>query len=117
MAAAPAAPAQPALPAEASGAGVATPALPQRPWGTYGFRHTMVGEAQRRGFQLYRHKEAGVPWLYHAPSGVFINYEDPRSLALKGEYVRQSDLGGIMIWEIGSDTTGVLLQSVWKAMR
>ncbi|HEX9108502.1 MAG TPA: glycoside hydrolase family 18 protein [Longimicrobiales bacterium] len=105
--------------AEASGAGVATApaAAPQRPWGAGGFRYPMLAEAQRRGFRLFRHKDAGVPWLYHPGTGVFINFDDPRSLALKGQYVKRNDLGGLMIWEIGSDTTGVLLQAVWKALR
>ncbi len=108
--------------AEASGAGVAQPAAPaapraQRPWGAGGFRYPMVAEAKRRGFKRFWHDDAHVPWLYHAGTGVFINYDDPKSLAHKGEYVRRNDLGGIMIWEIGSDSTGDLLRAVWRSLR
>jgi len=105
--------------AEASGAGVAPARLPaaQRPWGVGGFRYHLLAEARQRGFRRFWQPDAHVPWLYHPGTGVFIGYDDPRSLAHKGDYVRRQDLGGIMIWEIGSDATGELLQAVWQALR
>ena len=32
-----------------------------------------------------------------------ISYDDPESLALKAAYAREHGLGGVMIWELGSD--------------
>lgn len=89
----------------------------RRPWGARGFRYRMLAEAEARGFRRFWQPQARVYWLYDPATGVFINYDGPRSLAEKGKYVRENDLGGMMIWEIGSDTTGALLEAVWRAMR
>ncbi|MBZ9749753.1 cellulose binding domain-containing protein [Deinococcus sp. HMF7604] len=48
---------------------------------------------------------AGVPYLSAAsPTGprgcTFVSYEDPQSIALKGQYVREQGLGGAIIWNI-----------------
>jgi len=48
-------------------------------------------------------KEAQVPWLYDANTGIMISYEDPESLAAKTNYAISNGLGGVMIWELGSD--------------
>ena len=44
-----------------------------------------------------------MPWLYDEKSGVMISYDDPQSLRLKAEYVRDQELGGVMVWDITSD--------------
>lgn len=49
--------------------------------------------------------QARVPYLSSAsglgPLGcTFVSYEDPQSIALKGEYVRQRGLGGAILWNI-----------------
>jgi chitinase len=48
-------------------------------------------------------REAQVPWLYSADTGIMISYEDPESLAAKTNYVLSNQLGGIMIWELAAD--------------
>ncbi len=47
--------------------------------------------------------EAKVPWLFDAKSGLMVSYDDPQSLRIKSEYVRDHHLGGIMIWELSED--------------
>lgn len=49
------------------------------------------------------HDDAKVPWLYDAREQIMITYDDPDSVALKADYVRQHDLGGVMIWELSAD--------------
>jgi len=55
------------------------------------------------GMTRYWSEEAQVPWLYNATTQIMISYDDPESLALKAAYVREHGLGGVMIWELGSD--------------
>ncbi len=47
--------------------------------------------------------EAKVPWLYDEKTGRMISYDDPESIKLKGEYIRQHKLGGAMFWELSGD--------------
>jgi len=62
-------------------------------------------------------KEAQVPWLYDADTGIMISYEDPESLTAKVTYAQSNGLGGIMIWELGSDdSAGTLVNTVAAAL-
>jgi len=52
---------------------------------------------------------AGVPYIVKNDGTEFISYDDPRSIADKSAYVLENELGGMMFWENGTDTTGTLL--------
>jgi chitinase len=54
-------------------------------------------------FSRHRHDEAKVPWLFNEKTGVMISYDDPESLRIKAEYVKQHGLGGVMFWELSAD--------------
>lgn len=46
-------------------------------------------------------------------NGEFFSYDCPQALALKAQYVRDHHLGGVMVWELGQDTSdGELLRSL-----
>jgi chitinase len=62
------------------------------------------------------HEGAQVPWLYHPPTGTWISYDDPRSVAAKADYVRTRGLGGIIVWELGGDD-GTLLPVINERLR
>ena len=55
--------------------------------------------------------------LYDAPSGAyyltdgktFITYDDPEIFVEKADLVKNNNLGGLMFWDYGSDSTGTLL--------
>jgi chitinase len=66
-------------------------------------------------FARYWHDEAQVPWLFDAPSGIMISYDDPESLGLKADYVRQRGLGGVMIWELSDDDASHTLVTTLRA--
>jgi len=55
------------------------------------------------GMERFWHEEAGVPWLFDADKGIMVSYDDPESLRLKAEYVRERELGGVMFWQITGD--------------
>ena len=52
---------------------------------------------------------AQAPWLYNASQHVFFTYDDPRSLALKADFMRREHLRGAMIWVLGEDDPGSCL--------
>ncbi|MBU1143343.1 MAG: hypothetical protein KKH92_06835 [Firmicutes bacterium] len=52
---------------------------------------------------------AGVPYIVKNDGTEFISYDDPRSIADKSAYILENELGGMMFWENGTDTTGTLL--------
>ncbi|MGH7602677.1 MAG: glycoside hydrolase family 18 protein, partial [Gemmatimonadaceae bacterium] len=60
-----------------------------------------------------RHWEpsAQVPWLYDSTSGTWVSYDDPQSVTAKVRYVRDHNLGGVVIWELGGDD-GTLMRAI-----
>lgn len=61
------------------------------------------------------HEDSLVPWLYNG--NTFISYDDPKSIALKAEYIKDNDLGGAMIWELSQDSDGSLLNSLYEGLK
>jgi chitinase len=63
-------------------------------------------------FTEYYDKGAGVPYLINDTGTVFISYDNAKSILEKSRYIIDNDLAGIMFWEYGTDTTGILLQAL-----
>lgn len=65
---------------------------------------------------VYRDPAAQAPWLYDGDT--FWTYEDPVSARFKGEYTQRQRLGGVMVWELGEDSTDAqLLKAVHAGLR
>lgn len=48
-------------------------------------------------------------------NGEFFSYDCPQAMQLKAQYVREHHLGGVMVWELGQDTSDAeLLTSIVK---
>jgi chitinase len=71
----------------------------------------------KQGFVRVWDMQAKAPFLWNAASGTFITYDDPQSIALKGEYVRTHHLGGMMFWELSQDHRGELLETIRQSLR
>ena len=69
------------------------------------------------GFVRHWDEAAHVPYLWNANTRVFVSYDDPRSLALKAEFVKSHHLGGMMYWEQSQDPDGELLGVLSSALR
>lgn len=69
------------------------------------------------GWERHWDAQAQVPWLWNATERRMISYDDPQSLALKAEYVKQQELGGIMYWEQRGDDNEQLLDVLHNALR
>lgn len=46
------------------------------------------------------------PFLRNPSSNQVITYDDPDSLSLKGQFVKQSAMAGVNVWEISGDDNG-----------
>lgn len=73
-------------------------------------KKTYLGTSPR-----FWHPEAKVPWRYDPSTGVMISYDDPESVSLKADCVKEHSLGGIMIWELSQDG-GELLQAIYSRL-
>jgi chitinase len=71
----------------------------------------------RAGFVRMWDRQAQAPYLWNKETRTFISYDDPESLRLKGAYIRDKGLGGAMFWEYSGDSTGVLLDTLFTALR
>ncbi|QKJ67041.1 hypothetical protein HQN60_10230 [Deefgea piscis] len=71
-----------------------------------------------QGWQVHRNAESGqTPYLYHAAKKELITFDDPTSLAEKVKFVKDKQLGGVMIWEITQDDADfTLLKSLRRSL-
>lgn len=83
---------------------------------TIPYHELLARDLGAQGFEEYRHALADAPWLYHPGRGIWITYDDPRSLERKADFVRIRRLRGVMIWELTADP-GHLVQVVSDSVR
>lgn len=67
-------------------------------------------------FESHWDETAGVPYLYSEEKGIFITYEDPRSIEQKCRYIRENDLKGVMFWQYFADYEEELLSAVYQSL-
>jgi chitinase len=67
--------------------------------------YTNIAETFLKAPGFVRHWDdvAKVPWLYNADTKEWISYDDPESMARKGEYIAAQHLAGAMFWELSND--------------
>lgn len=65
--------------------------------------YNVVEMEQDQSFVKYYDTEAQAPYLYSAQKSELYTYEDKQSLTAKVEYVKENDLGGMIIWELSAD--------------
>ncbi len=64
----------------------------------------------KQGFVRYWDDEAKAPYLFDGST--FLSYDDPQSLKLKAEYVKEKGYAGLFYWEHKCDKTRVLLDTL-----
>ncbi|CAN5320085.1 hypothetical protein BH11PSE10_BH11PSE10_13690 [soil metagenome] len=62
----------------------------------------------QRGFQTQFDASSQAWYLWRATDGVYIGYDDPRAVLLKGAYVREKGLAGLFAWELSQDNGDIL---------
>lgn len=72
---------------------------------------------QLKGYRHHWDDTAKAPYLTDDTGKVLMNYENPASIALKGEYIRQHHLRGAMYWDYSADgPDGVLRKTVFETV-
>ena len=62
-------------------------------------------------------EKASCPYVETMGGVFFCGYDNPRSIALKGEWVRKKGMRGLMYWEYDQDdANGTLRRAVWNAV-
>ena len=64
------------------------------------------------GFIRYWDERAKAPFLWNEATRTFITYDDPQSIRVKADYVRENRLGGVMFWELSQDSGDALLDVI-----
>lgn len=62
-------------------------------------------------------ERAGVPYLVNQEGTLFVSYDNARSILEKSDYIIQEGLGGMMYWEQGHDSTGILLNAMYQGLK
>ena len=71
-----------------------------------------------KGYRQFRDSETVSVWLFNPRTGVFWSFDDPTSLAVKMDYVKKKNLGGVIFWELsGDDENGSLLKAIYGGLR
>ena len=71
----------------------------------------------KTGFVEYWDKHAKAPYAYNADQQIYATYDNKRSIKVKTKYLTKHDLGGIMFWELSSDTyTDGLLETIHQTL-
>ncbi|SCA75045.1 glycoside hydrolase family 18 protein [Citrobacter europaeus] len=75
----------------------------------------LINDPQKR-FSQHWDDEAKVPWLSVKSAdgkALFaLSYENPRSVAIKADYIKSKGLGGAMFWEYGADDQNQLAKQL-----
>jgi chitinase len=68
-------------------------------------------------FQEHWDDLAKAAWLYSPTKQIFWTYDNPESLAVKADYVRFFNLGGLMFWEVSGDLGGTLIDALHHGLK
>lgn len=78
-----------------------------------------INDPQKR-FTQHWDDEAKVPWLSVTSSDgktlFALSYENPRSVAIKADYIKSKGLGGAMFWEYGADDQNQLAKQLAESL-
>jgi chitinase len=55
------------------------------------------------GWSTFWDRQTSTPYAYKDDNNQFITFDNPTSLRIKSQYVRENKLGGIMLWSLEMD--------------
>ncbi|KAI8969004.1 glycoside hydrolase superfamily [Mycotypha africana] len=65
------------------------------------------------GWATFWDKTTDTPFSYHAGNRQFVSFDNPKSLGLKTQFVKEKALGGMMLWSLEmDDSSNSLLESM-----
>lgn len=69
----------------------------------------------KNGYKRHWDDEAKAPYLFNGST--FISYDDEESIFNKCQYIEETDCAGIFYWQYSYDSTGKLLDKMYKSLR
>lgn len=82
------------------------------------FRRFPEALSPEAGYRFYWDDVTKATYAYNPEKKLFATFDDKRSIELKTNYVLEKDLGGIMFWELGSDSyAGGLLHTINETLK
>ncbi|MBQ8293051.1 MAG: InlB B-repeat-containing protein [Bacilli bacterium] len=72
---------------------------------------------KRSTVRSYWDEVACAPYIYDSATHEVISYDNPNSIKHKCRYVLEKELGGLMFWDYGEDTTGSLVNAIYEVLK
>lgn len=72
---------------------------------------------KRSSVRSYWDEVACAPYIYDSQTHEVISYDNPNSIKHKCRYVLDKELGGLMFWDYGEDTTGSLVGAIYQVLK
>ncbi|WP_017612841.1 glycoside hydrolase family 18 protein [Nocardiopsis salina] len=72
-------------------------------------------DLEEMGGRRHLDEDAGAFWVFDGDE--WWTYDNPEVVSLKGEYVRDEGLGGLMVWNLDMDAEGGLVRSMDESLR
>lgn len=64
----------------------------------------------------YFDKDAYVPYLYDSSTGIWISYENNKSIDRKVQYIKDKDLRGAFLYDLSCDRHADLINIVYEGI-
>ncbi|THE13788.1 hypothetical protein E1I69_06160 [Bacillus timonensis] len=85
--------------------------------GSATYNRIMRDDYLNNGYERFWDEGTQTPYLFNAENSIFITYDDPESMQIKANYIRERGLGGAMIWEVSQDHGIDLLDSLYQVLK
>ncbi|KAJ7094485.1 glycoside hydrolase family 18 protein [Mycena belliarum] len=84
-------------------------------WGMIDQGYLRADGTPKKGVPHIYDKCSQTPFVYNETTRVMISYDDAKSFAAKGKFIKSKGLGGFAMWEAGGDSKDILLDSIRKS--
>ena len=82
--------------------------------GSYNYK-TIADSLNTSTFVSFWDSKANAPYIWREKDSLFLTYENPKSLKIKVDYVKNKKMGGIMFWQFNGDN-GELVTTISSAI-
>jgi chitinase len=81
------------------------------------YKNIRASYLHKHDYKTYWDKYAKAPYIYGKEKGIFISYDNKRSIRKKTQYIRKHKLGGAVISSCEEDYEGLLSAAVRRGLR
>lgn len=85
--------------------------------GNRGYTYIKDSLVNKNEYFRYWDNAAQAPYLYNFYKSILVSYDDEESIKAKCQYVKDNNLGGVMVWEYNDDPKGFLLNTINQSLK